>query len=57
MSDYQVTPSVLESNADRLTELNARFKGSIESLTNSENQILLMTGTNRKGENDHDRNN
>ena len=32
MSDYQVTPSVLESNADRLTELNARFKGSISRL-------------------------
>ncbi len=42
MSDYQVTPSVLESNADRLTELNARFKGSIESLTNSENALNAM---------------
>lgn len=42
MSDYQVTPSVLESNADRLTELNARFKGSIESLTNSENTLNAM---------------
>ena len=27
MSDFQVTPSVLRSNADQLSELNARWDG------------------------------
>lgn len=42
MSDFQVTPSVLRSNADQLSELNARFKSSIDSLVTSESALNAM---------------
>ena len=42
MSDFQVTPSDLRSNADQLTELNAKFKSSVESLANSESALNAM---------------
>ena len=42
MSDFKVTPSVLKSNADTLTDLNARFKGSVDSLVTSEGALNAM---------------
>lgn len=42
MSDFQVTPSVLKNNAEHLSELNARFKSSVESLVNSESALNAM---------------
>lgn len=42
MSDFKVTPAVLRSNADQLTELNARYKGSVDALANSENSLNAM---------------
>ena len=42
MSDFQVTPSVLRGNADQLSELNARFKGSVDALVNSETALKSM---------------
>ena len=42
MADFKVTPSVLTSQADELTELNGRFKGSIEKLVTSEGSLNSM---------------
>lgn len=42
MSDFKVTPSVLKGNADTLTDLNARFKGSVDALVTSEGTLNTM---------------
>lgn len=42
MSDFKVTPTVLRTNADQLTDYNARFKSSVEALVNSENTLNSM---------------
>lgn len=42
MSDFKVTTNVLKTNADQLTEMNARFKTSVEALVTSETGLKAM---------------
>lgn len=42
MADFKVTTTVLRSQADELTELNGRFKSSVEKLVTSEANLNSM---------------
>ncbi len=42
MADFQVTTSVLRSQADELTDLNGRFRTSVERLVTSESSLNSM---------------
>ncbi len=42
MADFKVTTTVLRTQADELTELNGRFKSSVEKLVTSEASLNSM---------------
>lgn len=42
MANFKVTTSVLRTQADELTELNGRFKSSVEKLVTSEASLNSM---------------
>lgn len=42
MADFQVSTSVLRSQADELTNLNGRFRTSVERLVTSESSLNSM---------------
>ena len=42
MADFKVTTSVLRAQADELTDLNARFRSSVEKLVTSEASLNSM---------------
>lgn len=42
MADFKVSTSVLRSQAEELTELNGRYKSSVEKLVTSESSLNSM---------------
>ena len=42
MATIRVTPTILRNKADELRELNEKFKGEVNGLTESENRLANM---------------